>query len=92
MQRQPLHENAFVFCNGPLLTAFGRTLLRGSEITFALCNSPPSHFVRPDPRVWTTRPPEGVCYQALSWLLWFAFRAKVVQGSKKRTQTWVGAT
>ena len=62
-----------------------------SETRFALCNAPPSHFVRPDPRVWTTRPPEGVYYQALSWLLWGAFMARVVPGSKKQTQTQIWA-
>ena len=58
-----------------------------SETRFVLCNVPPSRYVRSDPRGWTPQPPAGVCYQALSWLLLFAFMAVLVLGSKKRTQT-----
>ena len=41
---------------------------------FALCSVPPSHFVRPAPRVWTTRPPRGDFYAARIhvWVRFFA--------------------
>ena len=48
---------------------------------------PPFSLRSAGPPRLTSRPPEGGCSQALSWLLWFAFMAMVVVGSKKRTRT-----
>ena len=54
-----------------------------SKTRFALCNVPPFSLRSAGPPRLTPQPPEGVCYQALSWLPWFAFMARFVLGSKK---------
>ena len=73
----------------PLLTTFGRTLFRGSEITFALCNIPPSRTacsVGP-PRL-TSRPPEGGCYAARIhvWVRFLLPRTNLAMNANHRSQ------
>ena len=52
------------------------TPFEDSETAFVLCRAPPSRLRSVGPPRLTPQPPEGVFYQALSWLLWFAFMAR----------------
>ena len=88
-----LHKRAFALCSVPPSDATHPVgpcfASRRERVCYATL---PRRMlrIRSDPvskQANAAAPKVGACYQALSWLLWFAFMARFVLGNKKRTQT-----